>query len=131
MARKRKPDDPLIALLATAPPRVLADLDFRWHDLRHTWASWHVQNGTSLQELMELGGWASFEMVLHIETAILGTGMALVDPATTARQRGVMIDKLRRLEQERSTTNAEVPGLEQDLARRADKLNILSADQRY
>jgi len=39
--------------------------DFRWHDLRHTWASWHVQNGTSLQQLMELGGWASFEMVLR------------------------------------------------------------------
>ena len=39
--------------------------DFRWHDLRHTWASWHVQSGTSLQELMELGGWASFEMVLR------------------------------------------------------------------
>ena len=39
--------------------------DFRWHDLRHTWASWHVQNGTSLQELMELGGWSSFEMVLR------------------------------------------------------------------
>ncbi len=38
---------------------------FRWHDLRHTWASWHVQSGTSLQELMELGGWASFEMVLR------------------------------------------------------------------
>lgn len=39
--------------------------NFRWHDLRHTWASWHVQNGTSLQELMELGGWCSFEMVLR------------------------------------------------------------------
>ena len=39
--------------------------DFRWHDLRHTWASWHVQSGTSLQELKELGGWASFEMVLR------------------------------------------------------------------
>ncbi|MEJ1338318.1 MAG: site-specific integrase, partial [Candidatus Sedimenticola sp. (ex Thyasira tokunagai)] len=39
--------------------------DFRWHDLRHTWASWHVQRGTSMQELMELGGWSSMEMVLR------------------------------------------------------------------
>lgn len=39
--------------------------NFHWHDLRHTWASWHVQNGTSLQQLQALGGWASFEMVLR------------------------------------------------------------------
>lgn len=38
---------------------------FRFHDLRHTWASWHVMHGTSLQELMELGGWKSYEMVLR------------------------------------------------------------------
>ena len=36
---------------------------FRWHDLRHTWASWHVQNGTPLYALQELGGWESPEMV--------------------------------------------------------------------
>lgn len=39
--------------------------EFRWHDLRHTWASWHVQNGTSLAELQQLGGWASYAMVLR------------------------------------------------------------------
>lgn len=37
--------------------------DFRWHDLRHTWASWHVQGGTPLYALQELGGWESPEMV--------------------------------------------------------------------
>lgn len=37
--------------------------DFRWHDLRHTWASWHVQAGTPLYALQELGGWESVEMV--------------------------------------------------------------------
>lgn len=39
--------------------------NFHWHDLRHTWASWHVQAGTSLQQLMELGGWSSYKMVLR------------------------------------------------------------------
>ncbi|MBN3853796.1 site-specific integrase [Paraburkholderia sp. Ac-20340] len=38
---------------------------FRFHDVRHTWASWHVQGGTPLQVLKELGGWATFEMVLR------------------------------------------------------------------
>jgi integrase len=37
--------------------------DFRWHDLRHTWASWHVQSGTPLFALQEMGGWQSADMV--------------------------------------------------------------------
>ena len=39
--------------------------EFDWHSLRHTWASWHVQNGTPLAVLMQLGGWASYAMVLR------------------------------------------------------------------
>ena len=39
--------------------------NFRWHDLRHTWVSWHIQNGTSLHVLRELGGWADLSMGLR------------------------------------------------------------------
>jgi Phage integrase family. len=37
--------------------------DFRWHDLRHTWATWHRQAGTPTHELQRLGGWKSSAMV--------------------------------------------------------------------
>lgn len=37
--------------------------DFRWHDLRHTWASWHTMGGTRLEELQHLGGWKTLQMV--------------------------------------------------------------------
>jgi Phage integrase family len=62
-------------------------MDFpRFHDLRHTWASWHVMSGTSQQESMELGGWKSYEMVLryahrapeHLADAASRTGKPLI-----------------------------------------------------
>lgn len=37
--------------------------DFRWHDLRHTWATWHRQAGTPTHELQRLGGWRTASMV--------------------------------------------------------------------
>lgn len=48
--------------------------DFRWHDQRHTWASYHVMKGTDTKVLKELGGWASLEMVeryTHLEPGYL------------------------------------------------------------
>jgi hypothetical protein len=37
--------------------------DLRFLDLRHTWASWHRQAGTSCDELKDLGGWKTRSMV--------------------------------------------------------------------
>jgi integrase len=36
---------------------------FTWHGLRHTWATWHVQNETPLDVLQQLGGWSDLRMV--------------------------------------------------------------------
>ena len=37
--------------------------DYRFHDNRHTWASTLIQNGVSLYELQEMGGWKTTNMV--------------------------------------------------------------------
>jgi integrase len=39
--------------------------NFTWHDLRHTWATWHRLNGTSLEDLKDLGHWADLQMPLR------------------------------------------------------------------
>lgn len=39
--------------------------NFTWHDLRHTWATWHIMGGTPVEVLQKLGGWADIRMVLR------------------------------------------------------------------
>lgn len=36
---------------------------FTWHGFRHTWATWHIQNGTPVDVLQKLGGWSDPRMV--------------------------------------------------------------------
>lgn len=69
--------------------------NFRWHDLRHTWASWHAQDGTPLHALQELGGWESPEMVrryAHLSVVHLADYVnrrqALRDVLVTKRKTG-------------------------------------------
>lgn len=39
--------------------------DFTWHDLRHTWATWHIMSGTPVEVLQKLGGWSDIRMALR------------------------------------------------------------------
>ena len=47
---------------------------FRFHDLRHSWASLHVKNKTPLLVLQKLGGWETLAMVnryAHVSSDLL------------------------------------------------------------
>jgi len=57
--------------------------DFRWHDLRHTWASLMRQSGkVGLDLIQELGGWKSGKMVqryAHLSVEHLATSAEVLD----------------------------------------------------
>lgn len=72
--------------------------DFRWHDLRHTWATWLRQNDVPTWVLQELGGWKSESMVrryAHMSVKHLQPyADQLIFPVTTA-------DSLKSLERQK------------------------------
>ncbi|KAA1284343.1 tyrosine-type recombinase/integrase [Alcaligenes faecalis] len=47
----------------TATRKEVGLRDVRFHNLRHTGASWHVQNGTLLFVLKKRGDWETLDMV--------------------------------------------------------------------
>ncbi len=57
----------------------------RWHDLRHTGASWAAQSGIPLTGVMELGAWKSYAMALRY------SHLAPDQTATAAKSVGQML----------------------------------------
>lgn len=78
---------------------------FRWHDLRHTWASWHVQAGTPLHVLQELGGWECVEMVrkyAHLSTVHLAAYVDRVSGLRVVESGSGATNQLRAAEERRA-----------------------------
>jgi integrase len=80
--------------------------DFRFHDLRHTWASWHRQAGTSCDELKDLGDWKSrviMDRYAKFATEHLTAAAARIEPG---RDRNVIDLHILRSEDETRSTKS-------------------------
>ena len=64
--------------------------DFRWHDLRHTFASWFVQDGGDLYHLSRILGHATIDMTArygHLRTGDLHSELRRVTQNRTQEQK--------------------------------------------
>jgi integrase len=70
--------------------------DFRWHDLRHTWCSWHRMLGTPTHELQQLGGWKTGAMVeryAHLASDHLAKAAARLDSVLDGYDLATVVQK--------------------------------------
>ena len=70
--------------------------NFRWHDIRHTWATWHRHSGTPTHELQRLGGWRSAVMVeryAHLAPDHLAQAANRIDPLLSGYETATVISK--------------------------------------
>ena len=68
--------------------------NFKWHDLRHTWASLMRQSGEGLDKIQELGGWQDPKMVrryAHLSTDHLAKASSAIDRVFEMPDQGKLV----------------------------------------
>ena len=66
-----------------------------------------------------------------IEVDMRDTGLELVTAGVTTERRVILLDELRKLEQDRAATKAQIPVLEAELERQANRLTSISSGHEY
>lgn len=66
-----------------------------------------------------------------IEVDMRDTGIELVTTGVTTERRVILLDELRKLEQQRAATKKQIPLLEAELERQTNRLATISGEQEY
>jgi len=71
------------------------------------------------------------QRLADIEVDMRDTGIELVTTGVTTERRVILLDELRKLEQERASTKAQIPLLEAEMERQTNRLATISTEHEY